>query len=155
MALAFYQSLKTVPRDLQDVSDSLRLGAWRRFWTLEAPFGTPALVWNMMISMSGGWFFVVQAEAITVGATTVRLPGVGSYVALAIERQDLHAIGWAVLTMLVVILIYDQLMFRPLVAWAERFRLDATLRDEAPAPGSSTSSSGRTWPGGCCGRWAP
>lgn len=132
MALAFYQSLKTVPRDLQDVSDSLRLGAWRRFWTLEAPFGAPALVWNMMISMSGGWFFVVQAEAITVGATTVRLPGVGSYVALAIERQDLHAIGWAVLTMLVVILIYDQLMFRPLVAWAERFRLDATLRDEAP-----------------------
>ena len=132
MALSLYQSLKTTPKDLKDVSDSLRLGAWRRFWTLEAPYGAPNLVWNAMISMSGGWFFVVQAEAISVGKTTVKLPGVGSYVALAIERRDMHAVGWAVLTMLVVILIYDQLLFRPLIAWAERFRLEPTPDDEQP-----------------------
>ena len=133
MALSFYQSLKTTPKDLKDVSDSLRLGAWRRFWTLEAPFGAPNLVWNAMISMSGGWFFVVQAEAISVGKTTVLLPGVGSYVALAIERKDLSAVGWAVFTMLVVILIYDQLLFRPLIAWSERFRMEATPDDAQPS----------------------
>ena len=132
MALSFYQSVKAAPKDLRDLSDALRLGAWRRFWTLEAPFAAPNLVWNAMISMSGGWFFVVQSEAISVGATTIKLPGVGSYVALAIERRDLAAVGWAVLTMLVVILIYDQLLFRPLVAWSERFRMEAVARDEAP-----------------------
>ena len=130
MALSFYQSLKTTPKDLRDVSDALRLGAWRRFWTLEAPYAAPNLVWNMMISMSGGWFFVVQAEAISVGATTVRLPGVGSYVAMAIERRDMAAVGWAVATMLAVILFYDQLLFRPLVAWSERFRMDDAARDD-------------------------
>ena len=132
MALSFYQSVKAAPRDLRDVSDALRLGAWKRFWTLEAPYAAPNLVWNAMISMSGGWFFVVQAEAITVGPTTIKLPGVGSYVALAIARRDLAAVGWAVLTMLVVILIYDQLLFRPLVAWSERFRMDGGSRDDAP-----------------------
>ena len=84
----------------------------------------PALIWNMMMSMSGGWFFVVASEAISVGHTTVALPGVGSYIALAIEQRNLRAIGWAIATMLVVILIYDQLLFRPLVAWADRFRFE-------------------------------
>ena len=130
MAYSFYHSTKTLPRDLKDLSDSLRLGAWRRFWTLEAPYAAPGLVWNAMISMSGAWFFVVASEAISVGRTTVSLPGVGSYVALAIAQHDLKAVGWAVLTMLLVILMYDQLMFRPLVAWAEKFRLEAST--EAP-----------------------
>ena len=84
----------------------------------------PALIWNTMMSMSGGWFFVVASEAISVGDTTVTLPGVGSYIALAIQQRDLGAIGWAIATMLVVILIYDQLLFRPLVAWADRFRFE-------------------------------
>jgi NitT/TauT family transport system permease protein len=95
-----------------------------RFWRLEVPFAMPPLIWNMMMSMSGGWFFVVASEAISVGGTTVALPGIGSYIALAIERRDLSAIGWAIATMLVVILIYDQLLFRPLVAWADRFRFE-------------------------------
>src|SRR5205085_1350856 len=82
----------------------------------------PGLIWNTMMSMSGGWFFVVASEAITVGSTTVTLPGIGSYVALAIEKQNLRAIGYAVLTMLLVIIVYDQLLFRPLVAWADKFR---------------------------------
>lgn len=124
MAFSFYQSLRTVPEELTEASRSFRLSPWMRFWKLEAPFATPALIWNMMMSMSGGWFFVVASEAITVGDTTVTLPGIGSYIALAIERRDLGAIGWAIAAMLVVILIYDQLLFRPLVAWADRFRFE-------------------------------
>ena len=124
MTFSFYQSLKTVPRDLGDVSDSLRLGAWRRFWVLEVPFAAPGLIWNAMMSMSGAWFFVVVSEAVTVGNVSIALPGIGSYVGLAIERKDLTAIGWAILTMGLVILAYDQLLFRPLVAWAEKFRVE-------------------------------
>src|SRR5882757_4181867 len=84
MTFSFYQSLRTVPRDLEEVSTHFRLTAWQRFWKLEAPFATPGLVWNMMMSMSGGWFFVVASEAISVGNTTIMLPGIGSYIALAI-----------------------------------------------------------------------
>jgi NitT/TauT family transport system permease protein len=124
MAFSFYQSLRTVPEELVEAARSLRLGGWMRFWRLDVPFAMPTLIWNMMMSMSGGWFFVVASEAISVGGTTVALPGVGSYIALAIERRDLGAIGWAIATMLVVILIYDQLLFRPLVAWAGRFRFE-------------------------------
>ncbi len=124
MAFSFYQSLRTVPEELSEASRSFRLGPWMRFWRLDVPFAMPSLVWNMMMSMSGGWFFVVAAEAISVGNTTVALPGIGSYIALAIERRDLGAVGWAIGAMLVVILIYDQLLFRPLVAWADRFRFE-------------------------------
>jgi NitT/TauT family transport system permease protein len=95
-----------------------------RFWQLEVPFGMPALIWNMMLSMSGGWFFVVASESISVGHTDIALPGVGSYIALAIAQKNLAAIGWAILTMLIVILLYDQLLFRPLVAWVDRFRVE-------------------------------
>jgi NitT/TauT family transport system permease protein len=102
---------------------------------LEAPFAAPGLIWNAMISMSGAWFFVVASEAISVGKITVTLPGVGSYVATAIIQHDLRAVGWAVLTMALVILAYDQLLFRPLVAWAEKFRLEPAPSDE-PEPSS-------------------
>jgi NitT/TauT family transport system permease protein len=124
MAFSFYQSLRTVPVELMEAAESFRLSPWMRFWQLEVPFGMPALIWNMMMSMSGGWFFVVASESISVGHTTVALPGVGSYIALAIEQKNLTAIGWAILTMLVVILAYDQLIFRPLVAWVDRFRVE-------------------------------
>ena len=124
MAFSFYQSLRTVPVELTEAARSFRLSAWARFWRLEVPFGMPPLIWNMMMSMSGGWFFVVVSEAVTVGSTTVTLPGVGSYIALAIKHKDLHAVGWAIAAMLGVILVYDQLLFRPLVAWADRFRFE-------------------------------
>jgi NitT/TauT family transport system permease protein len=124
MAFSFYQSLRTVPAELAEAAASFRLSPWMRFWQLEVPFAMPALIWNMMMSMSGGWFFVVASEAISVGHTTVALPGVGSYIALAIQQGNLEAIGWAIATMLVVILLYDQLLFRPLVAWADRFRVE-------------------------------
>ena len=124
MAFSFYQSLRTVPTELQEASRNFRLSPWMTFWRLDVPFAMPQLIWNMMMSMSGSWFFVVASEAISVGNTTVTLPGVGSYIALAIERQDLKAVAWAIAAMLVVILIYDQILFRPLVAWADRFRFE-------------------------------
>jgi NitT/TauT family transport system permease protein len=92
----------------------------------------PGLIWNTMMSMSGGWFFVVASEAITVGKTTVTLPGIGSYVALAIQQRNLPAIGYAILTMLLVIIAYDQLLFRPVVAWADKFRFEQTASGTAP-----------------------
>jgi NitT/TauT family transport system permease protein len=134
MAFSFYQSLRTVPTELSEAADSYMLSPWMKFWQLEVPFAMPALIWNMMMSMSGGWFFVVAAESIGVGHTTVALPGIGSYIALAIAQRDLTAIGWAIATMLIVILLYDQLLFRPLVAWADRFRVEQ--EPGARAPGS-------------------
>jgi NitT/TauT family transport system permease protein len=124
MSFSFYQSLRTVPAELIEASHCFRFSAWMRFWRVEAAFAVPALVWNMMMSMSGGWFFVVASEAISVGDKTVTLPGIGAYIALAIAQRRLDAIGWAIGTMLVVILVYDQLLFRPLVAWADRFRFE-------------------------------
>jgi NitT/TauT family transport system permease protein len=124
MAFSFYQSLRTVPTELEEASRNFHLSPWMSFWRLDVPFAMPQLIWNMMMSMSGSWFFVVASEAISVGNTTVTLPGVGSYIALAIQQQNLRAVGWAILTMLIVILIYDQILFRPLVAWADRFRFE-------------------------------
>ncbi len=127
MTFSFYQSLRTVPRDLEEVSRSLRLSSWQRFWKLDVPFAAPGLVWNMMISMSGGWFFVVASEAITVGDTTFTLPGIGSYMAVAITQKDTSAIFYAILTMFLVILAYDQLLFRPLVVWSDKFRFSSGI----------------------------
>ena len=124
MAFSFYQSLRTVPAELEEASRNFRLSPWMSFWRLDVPFAMPQLIWNMMMSMSGSWFFVVASEAISVGNTTITLPGVGSYIALAIEHRDLKAVSWAIATMLIVILIYDQVLFRPLVAWADRFRFE-------------------------------
>ena len=124
MAFSFYHSLRSIPDELVEAARNFQLGPWMKFWRLEVPFAMPALIWNMMMSMSGGWFFVTVSEAISVGNTTVTLPGVGSYIALAIEHKDLTAIAWAILAMFVVILLFDQLLFRPLTASADWFRLE-------------------------------
>jgi NitT/TauT family transport system permease protein len=130
MAFSFYQSLKTVPEDLNEVTTQFRLSGWQRFWRLDVPFAMPGLIWNTMMSMSGGWFFVVASEAISVGDTSIALPGIGSYIALAIDQQNLAAVGWAVMAMGIVILLYDQLVFRPVVAWSEKFRAEQTAAQE-------------------------
>src|SRR3984885_6643795 len=132
MTFSLYQSIRNVPKDLDEASKSFHLSGWQRFWRLDVPFAMPGLIWNTMMSMSGGWFFVVASEAITVGNTTVALPGIGSYVALAIAKQNLPAIGYAILTMLLVIIAYDQLLFRPVVAWADKFRFEQTASGTAP-----------------------
>jgi NitT/TauT family transport system permease protein len=129
MTFSVYQSLRTVPAELIEAARMYHLSPWKRFWRLEVPHAIPSLVWNMMMSVSGGWFFVVASEAITVAGQTIMLPGIGSYIATAINQRDLAAIGYAVLVMFVVILLYDQLLFRPLLAWSRKFRADP-LADE-------------------------
>jgi NitT/TauT family transport system permease protein len=129
MTFSVYQSLRTVPGELIEAARMYHLSPWKRFWRLEVPHAIPSLVWNMMMSVSGGWFFVVASEAITVAGQTIMLPGIGSYIATAINQRDLAAIGCAVLVMFVVILLYDQLLFRPLLAWSRKFQADP-LADE-------------------------
>jgi NitT/TauT family transport system permease protein len=132
MFLGFYQSLKTLPHDLREASDMFQLSAWQRFWRVEVPFATPSLIWNMMMSMSGSWFFITVSEAITVNNQHILLPGVGSYIAMAIIHTDKTALLYAILTMLVVILLYDQLLFRPLISWSERFKSQAIDEEARP-----------------------
>ena len=134
MAFSVYQSLRTVPAELIEAARMYHLSPWRRFWRLEVPHAIPSLVWNMMMSVSGGWFFVVASEAITVAGHTILLPGIGSYIAVAIEQKNLAAIGWAVLVMFVVILLYDQLLFRPLLAWSRKFQPESSANDENVRP---------------------
>ncbi len=134
MTFSLYQSFSGVPHDLREAARMYHLSPWQSFWQLEVPFALPQLVWNMMMSVSGGWFFVVASEAISVANNTVLLPGIGSYIALAIDQRNLHAVIYAIGAMLVLILIYDQLLFRPLLAWAQRFKVEEVGEDELDPP---------------------
>jgi len=133
MTFSLYHSLRMVPKDLYQAADVFQLSAWQRYWKLEVPFALPNLLWNTMMSVSGGWFFVVASEAISVAGQNIMLPGIGSYIALAIHEQNLTAIGYAIVTMLIVVLAGDQLVFRPLVAWADRFKYEQTAANVAPS----------------------
>lgn len=124
IALSFYQSLRTVPHDLQEAASMFHLSFWQRFWRVDVPFAMPGLLWNIMVSMSASWFFVVAAESITVANHNIMLPGIGSYIALAVLKADKLSVFYAILTMLIVIFLYDQLLFRPLSNWGERFRFE-------------------------------
>ncbi|TPG54089.1 ABC transporter permease [Sphingomonas glacialis] len=132
MAFSLYQSLRQVPADLDEVARGFGLSPLRKLIRLELPFAAPGLVWNAMMSMSGGWFFVVASEAISVGHTQIMLPGIGSWLAIAIEQRNLSAVALAVGAMAVVILLYDQLVFRPVIAWADRFRVEQTASVAPP-----------------------
>ena len=131
MAFSAYQGFRTVPAELREAASVFKLSAWQQFWRLELPFAMPGLLWNMMMSMSGGWFFVVASEAISVSNQNIKLPGIGSYIAMAIEQRDLHAIGWAIGSMLIGVVLYDQFFFRPLLAWADKFRFEETGSETA------------------------
>ncbi|NCY25380.1 MAG: ABC transporter permease subunit, partial [Alphaproteobacteria bacterium] len=132
MTFSLYYSMLALPKNMHEVAAVYKLSGWQKFWKMELPFAMPGLIWNMMVSMSGGWFFVVASEAITVGEQRISLPGIGSYIALAIAQRNMWAIGYAIATMMVVILLYDQLLFRPLLAWADRFRYEMTAGAGAP-----------------------
>ncbi len=132
MTLSFYQSIRTMPKEFYETAEVFHLSAWQRFWRIEVPYAIPGLLWNTMISMSAGWFFVVASEAISVSNQNIKLPGIGSYISVAIANQDLTAIFYAIITMFIVILGYDQFLFRPLLTWAERFNTGED--DENPAP---------------------
>ena len=128
MTLSFYQSLKTVPKELKEASDMYQLSAWQRFWKIEVPYSMPGLIWNTMMSMSASWFMIVASETIVVnfGASmsiTIDLPGIGTFIDAANNAKNFTAVGAAILTMLIVIILYDQLLFRPLVVWSDKFSI--------------------------------
>jgi NitT/TauT family transport system permease protein len=131
MTFAFYQALRTLPRELDEATALYRLPRWQRFTRLEVPAAVIPLVWNAMMSFSGGWFFLAASEAISVLNQSYTLPGIGSYVATAVARQDLGALLPALVTMIVVIVLIDQLFWRPVVAWADKFRLEQSAAVEA------------------------
>jgi len=134
MTFSLYQSFLSVPNDLREASRMYHLSPWLRFWLLEMPFALPQLVWNMMMSVAGGWFFVVASEAITVNGNSVLLPGIGSYISVAIDQRNLRAVVYAIVAMIVVIVIIDQLLFRPLLAWVQRFKFEDVGTDEVDPP---------------------
>ncbi|KIF80533.1 ABC transporter permease [Noviherbaspirillum autotrophicum] len=131
MTFSLYESMRTVPSELNEAARVFRLSAWQRFWRLELPYAMPGLLWNMMMSMSGGWFFLVAAEAISVAGQDIKLPGIGAWIATAIEQENGRAIAYAIAAMLAGIVLYDQLFFRPLLAWADKFRFEESQGETA------------------------
>jgi len=132
MFLGFYQCLKNVPHDLREASAMFQLSAWQKFWRVEVPFAMPSLIWNTMMSMSASWFFITASEAIAVNNQNILLPGIGSYIGVAIMHMNKAAIGYAILTMLIIILLYDQLLFRPLIVWSEKFKAEENEGKQKP-----------------------
>jgi NitT/TauT family transport system permease protein len=132
MTFGFYHSLVTIPNDLQEAATNFRLSRWQRFGALEVPSSMHSLIWNSMMSFGGGWFFVAQSEAITVLNKNIKLPGLGSYMATAVEKGDNQAAIWAIIAMLTVIVASDQLVWRPLLAWADKFKMELIESGEAP-----------------------
>jgi NitT/TauT family transport system permease protein len=132
MTFSFYQALRILPRELDEATTLYRLSRWQRFIRLEVPAAMIGLVWNAMMSFGGGWFFVAASEAISVLNQQFTLPGIGSYVTMAVEAQDFRALGLAIVTMAVVIVAVDQCFWRPVVAWADKFRMEQTAAAEVP-----------------------
>ena len=134
MTFSFYQSLRTIPKELREATTIYRLNWWQRFVKLEAPYSMIGLVWNGMMSFGGGWFFLAASEAISVLGNNFKLPGIGSYMATAVEKGDTKSVAWAILTMIVVVVVIDQLFWRPVVAWSQKFKFEQT--DSADEPSS-------------------
>ncbi len=133
MTFSFYQSVRSIPKELEEIAALYRLSLWERFAKIEVPFGMVGLVWNSMMSFGGGWFFLAASEAISVANSNYTLPGVGSYVAAAVVQKNVLALVWAALTIAIVIVIVDQLFWRPVVAWADKFRFEQSAAASAPA----------------------
>ena len=132
LTFAFYQSLKTVPKELKEASSIFKFNFWQRFKTLDFPFFQISFVWNSMMSWSGGWFFLMAAEMFTVGQKDFRLPGLGSYLKEAVILNDTSALIYGLLTLLLIIIALDQFIWRPLLAWSNRFKLEMVESEDAP-----------------------
>src|SRR5579864_6984280 len=132
MTFGFYHSLITIPAELQEAASVYRMNRWQRFTKVELPSSAIGLMWNSMMSFGGGWFFVAQSEAISVMNKNIKLPGLGSYMAAAAEAGDTRAAVYAVIAMIITIVVVDQLLWRPLVAWAEKFKLEQTESKDNP-----------------------
>jgi NitT/TauT family transport system permease protein len=132
LAFSFHQSLLTIPKELSETATVYRLGFWRRFTRLELPFGAISLIANSMMSWAGGWFFLMASEQFTLGNRNLRLPGLGSYLAGAADAGDTRALVLGLLTLIGVIVLLDQLLWRPLVAWSDRFKIEQSGGAETP-----------------------
>ena len=133
MVFSFYHSLRSTPRDVLEAARVMKFSGWQVFWRVELPYAMPPLARNMVISMAGGWFFVVASEVISVGNQKLTLPGIGSYIALAIADENITAIWQAIGAMALTIWLTDQLLFKPLLAWADKFQYDTTGSTEPPS----------------------
>ncbi len=132
MAFSFYHSMLTVPRELREVARMYNLSPWQRFRQLELPFATVGLVWNSMMSWAGGWFFLMAAEMFTLGDRSFQLPGLGSYLQQAANHGDLRGIVGGIATLVLLIAGLDQLLWRPLIAWADRFKVETVGNGTPP-----------------------
>lgn len=146
MTFSFYHSLKTLPRELDEAATLYRLPLWQRFTRLEVPTAMVGLIWNAMMSFGGGWFFIAASESISVLNQHYTLPGLGSYVAAAIAARDLRALGLALLTIGAVIVLIDQLFWKPLVAWADKFKIEQSSASEAPESWLLNMFRAAQWP---------
>ena len=134
MAFSFYSSLKSIPRELREAAIIYRYSPWQRFFELELPYGAIGLVWNSMVSVAGGWFFLMACEMFVLGKRDFRLPGLGSYLQTAASAGDTTAILWGIATMIGVVILIDQLVWRPLIAWSDKFKFETV--ESAPPPES-------------------
>jgi NitT/TauT family transport system permease protein len=135
MAFSFYSSLKSLPRELREAANVFRFSAWQRFWQLELPYSAIGLVWNSMVSVAGGWFFLMACEMFVLGDRDFRLPGLGSYLQTAASTGDTHGMLWGSVTMILIIVATDQLVWRPVIAWADKFKFEqgeSTSRKTSP-----------------------
>lgn len=132
LTFAWYQSLTTIPKELREASAIFRLNTWMKFKQLELPFGAISLVWNSMMSWAGGWFFLMAAEIFTLGDRDFRLPGLGAYLHEAANQSNYSAIIYGLLALIITVVLLDQLVWRPLIAWSDRFKVEMVENDEPP-----------------------
>jgi len=132
LTFSWYQSLTTIPKELTEASSIFRLNSWMRFKKLELPFGMISLVWNSMMSWAGGWFFLMAAEFFTVGTRDFRLPGLGAFLHEAAQQSDYTAIAWGIGTLVLTVVLLDQLVWRPLLTWSDRFKVEMVENDNPP-----------------------
>jgi NitT/TauT family transport system permease protein len=132
MAFSFYASLKSIPREMQEAARIYRFSWWQRFTEVELPFAAIGLVWNSMMSVAGGWFFLMACEMFPLGQRDFRLPGLGSYLQTAASAGDTQSILWGVATMIAVIVLLDQFVWRPVIAWAEKFKVEQVESTDLP-----------------------
>ena len=132
MAFSFYASLKSIPRDMREAAKIYHFNWYQRFTRVELPYAAIGLVWNSMMSVAGGWFFLMACEMFVLGANDFRLPGLGSYLQTAAGAGDTTSILWGIATMVAVIVLLDQIIWRPVIAWAEKFKMEQVESSDVP-----------------------
>ena len=132
MAFSFYSSLRSIPQEMMEAAQVYRLSKWQRLIQLELPYAAIGLVWNSIMSVAGGWFFLMACEMFVLGNRDLRLPGLGSYLQTAANAGDTGAILWGLAAMIAVVVLMDQLLWRPIIAWAEKFKFEQVEAAETP-----------------------